>query len=97
MSTTYTAVTLAERPVADIIPGQTFKLETRQVPKEADLKDGEVIFESNYLSLDPAMRGWLDGKIPDSDDGHLIRSPRYFLPGFTHHQIGSLIALLSCF
>lgn len=28
---------------------------------EKDLKDGQVLVESIYLSLDPAMRGWLNG------------------------------------
>lgn len=28
---------------------------------EKDLKDEQVLVESLYLSLDPAMRGWLNG------------------------------------
>jgi hypothetical protein len=28
---------------------------------EADLKDDQVLIETLYLSLDPAMRGWLNG------------------------------------
>ncbi|KAI0014691.1 hypothetical protein F4780DRAFT_187889 [Xylariomycetidae sp. FL0641] len=51
---------LAERPKADIIPGQTFKLETKPAPTADDLKDGQVLVEALYLSLDPAMRGWLN-------------------------------------
>lgn len=54
-------VVLAERPKAEIIPGQTFKTEKQPIPREQDLKDGEVLVENLYLSLDPAMRGWLNG------------------------------------
>jgi NADPH-dependent curcumin reductase CurA len=62
MASTYQAVVLAKRPKETIIPGETFKLITKPTPKESDLKDGEVIFESIYLSLDPAMRSWLNGE-----------------------------------
>ncbi|GAP90653.2 putative NADP-dependent leukotriene b4 12-hydroxydehydrogenase [Rosellinia necatrix] len=51
---------LAERPKAHIIPGQTFRLEKGTAPTAADLKDGQVLVEALYLSLDPAMRGWLN-------------------------------------
>ncbi|ORY68283.1 uncharacterized protein BCR38DRAFT_335663 [Pseudomassariella vexata] len=51
---------LAERPKGDIIPGQTFKLEKTAAPTASDLKDGEILVEALYLSLDPAMRGWLN-------------------------------------
>jgi NADPH-dependent curcumin reductase CurA len=61
MSTTYQSVVLAKRPKDNIVPGETFALKTQKAPTEADLKDGEVLFESLYLSLDPAMRGWLNG------------------------------------
>jgi NADPH-dependent curcumin reductase CurA len=59
---TYNAVHLAKRPKEGIVPGDTFVLKKHPVPKASDLKDGEVIFQSLYLSLDPAMRGWLNGK-----------------------------------
>jgi NADPH-dependent curcumin reductase CurA len=52
---------LAERPEGDIVVGKTFKLETSEAPTAADLKEGEILVESLYLSLDPAMRGWLNG------------------------------------
>ena len=52
---------LAERPTGDIIPGRTFKAERGPAPTADDLKDGEILVESLYLSLDPAMRGWLNG------------------------------------
>ncbi|KAF2665739.1 NADP-dependent leukotriene B4 12-hydroxydehydrogenase [Microthyrium microscopicum] len=73
---TYTAVHLAERPKAEILPGQTFTLKKHASPKESDLKDGEVIFQSLYLSLDPAMRGWLNdvrSYVPPVQIGEIMR------------------------
>lgn len=52
---------LAERPKTHIVPGQTFRLEKAPAPTADDLKDGQVLVEALYLSLDPAMRGWLNG------------------------------------
>jgi len=54
-------VVLAERPETDIIPGRTFKLVKEPAPTADQLKDGEILVETLYLSLDPAMRGWLNG------------------------------------
>lgn len=51
----------AKRPTADVVPGETFSAVTSPAPTEADLQDGEVIFETHYLSLDPSMRVWLKG------------------------------------
>lgn len=56
------SIVFAKRPTGEIIPGETFRVETKAAPTEADLKDGEVLFESHYLSLDPSMRVWLRGK-----------------------------------
>lgn len=58
---TSTSYIFAKRPTADIIPGETFSAVTSPAPTEADLQDGEVIFETHYLSLDPSMRVWLKG------------------------------------
>ncbi|KAM0328739.1 hypothetical protein ACHAQA_005152 [Verticillium albo-atrum] len=69
-------IVLAERPKADIIPGQTFKAEKNPIPREEDLKDGEVLVENLYLSLDPAMRGWLNDKrsyLPPVQIGETMR------------------------
>ena len=57
----YTSVHLGARPKDEIVPGETFKLQSNKMPEASDLKDGEVVFKSLYLSLDPAMRGWLNG------------------------------------
>ncbi|KAI1427655.1 hypothetical protein F5Y12DRAFT_144967 [Xylaria sp. FL1777] len=51
---------LAERPKTHIVPGQTFRLEKSPAPTADDLKDGQILLETLYLSLDPAMRGWLN-------------------------------------
>ncbi|KDN62542.1 putative zinc-binding dehydrogenase [Colletotrichum sublineola] len=64
MSTQNLSIVLAERPTAEIVPGQTFKTEQKPIPKAEDLKDGEILIENWYLSLDPAMRGWLNGTCP---------------------------------
>ncbi|KAI1100914.1 hypothetical protein F4804DRAFT_344387 [Jackrogersella minutella] len=51
---------LAERPGGDIVPGRTFNLVETDAPTTDDLKDGQVLVETLYLSLDPAMRVWLN-------------------------------------
>ncbi|KAI1122761.1 hypothetical protein F5Y10DRAFT_253329 [Nemania abortiva] len=51
---------LAQRPKTHIVPGETFRLEKAPAPTADDLKDGQVLVEALYLSLDPAMRGWLN-------------------------------------
>ena len=58
---TYTQVVLVERPTGSIIPGQTFKLKQEKRIEESDLKDGQVLIETRYLGMEPAMRGWLNG------------------------------------
>lgn len=56
----YTSIQLAERPKDQIVPGKTFTAKTQSLPSASSLKDGQVLFQSLYLSLDPAMRGWLN-------------------------------------
>ncbi|GKT55995.1 NADP-dependent leukotriene B4 12-hydroxydehydrogenase [Colletotrichum tofieldiae] len=76
MSQQNLSVVLAERPTAEIIPGQTFKTEQKPIPKAEDLKDGEILIENWYLSLDPAMRGWLNDRrsyIPPVQIGEVMR------------------------
>lgn len=50
-----------KRPTAEIVPGETFRPVTSPAPTEADLKDGEVLFETYYLGMEPSMRVWLKG------------------------------------
>ncbi|KIX09780.1 uncharacterized protein Z518_00861 [Rhinocladiella mackenziei CBS 650.93] len=77
MAPTYKSIVLAKRPKDNIIPGETFSLITdNPTPSASDLKDGEVLFESNYLSIDPAMRGWLNDTrsyIPPVKIGEVMR------------------------
>lgn len=60
MSAQILSVVLAERPKGPIVPGKTFHHKFVPAPQASDLKDGEILLETLYLSLDPAMRGWLD-------------------------------------
>ncbi|KAK1635824.1 zinc-binding dehydrogenase [Colletotrichum phormii] len=76
MSQQNLSVVLAERPTAEIIPGKTFKTEQKPIPKAEDLKDGEILIENWYLSLDPAMRGWLNDRrsyLPPVQIGEIMR------------------------
>ncbi|KAK0625213.1 hypothetical protein B0T17DRAFT_590847 [Bombardia bombarda] len=69
-------VELAERPTGPVVPGKTFRQTTVPAPTEADLRDGQVLLEALYLSLDPAMRGWLDDKrsyLPPVQIGEVMR------------------------
>ncbi len=52
----YTRIVLNERPLADITP-TTFRIEN--VAFDLRPGQGEVLVRVNWLSLDPAMRGWL--------------------------------------
>ena len=61
---TYHSVVLAKRPKDQITAGETFSVVSNPRPAEDDLKDGQVLVEVLYLSLDPAMRGWLNGGCP---------------------------------
>ncbi|EXJ91855.1 hypothetical protein A1O3_00405 [Capronia epimyces CBS 606.96] len=85
MAPTYKAVTLAKRPKDSIVAGETFTVVAKPTPSAHDLKDGEVLFESNYLSIDPAMRGWLNDTrsyIPPVQIGEVMRG----------HAVGTVVA-----
>ncbi|KAF4612827.1 hypothetical protein G7Y89_g15547 [Cudoniella acicularis] len=73
---TYQSVVLAQRPKDHIIPGETFAKKTNPMVSEKDLKDGEILVETLYLSLDPAMRGWLNDRrsyVPPVQIGETMR------------------------
>ncbi len=53
---TNTQVKLASRPVGNPQP-DNFTIETNEVPA---LTDGQLLIKTNYISLDPAMRGWMN-------------------------------------
>ncbi|KAF9252722.1 hypothetical protein DTO027I6_3153 [Penicillium roqueforti] len=64
------------RPETNIVPGETFAVQKHTTPTSEELEDGEVVLESLYLSLDPAMRGWLDDRpsyIPPVAIGEIMR------------------------
>ncbi|KAL2268303.1 hypothetical protein VTJ83DRAFT_3149 [Remersonia thermophila] len=68
---------LAERPTGGIVPGKTFQLRRVPAPTEADLKEGQLLLESLYVSFDPAMRGWLDDRrsyVPPVQIGEVMRA-----------------------
>lgn len=44
-----------ENPAAEVQP-DTFKLVTKPIP---ELKDGEVLVKVEFISNDPAQRGWI--------------------------------------
>ena len=61
MTSTYKSVILARRPTENIVPGETFEVKQESTIPSADvLKEGEVVFVTNYLSIDPGMRDWLN-------------------------------------
>lgn len=77
-----TQIVLRQRPTAAIIDtlGQsdsTYEKRVVPVPSEAELKEGEVLVRVEYVSLDPAMRGWLrDARsyIPPVQIGEVMRA-----------------------
>lgn len=71
----YLSIHLAERPKAEIVPS-TFETRSNKIPSASDLKDGQVLVRTNYLSLDPAMRGWLNDArsyVPPVKIGEVMR------------------------
>ncbi|KAM0790955.1 hypothetical protein ACM66B_004260 [Microbotryomycetes sp. NB124-2] len=60
---TQSRITLQKRPQAEVSPDLTgkghFLLETN-VPIDKELKDDQILVKNEYISLDPAMRGWLN-------------------------------------
>ncbi|KAH9002961.1 alcohol dehydrogenase [Lactarius hatsudake] len=70
----YTRIVLNERPIADTTP-TTFRIE--KVPFSLKPGAGEILVRVTWLSLDPAMRGWLSDArsyIPPVQIGEVMRS-----------------------
>lgn len=63
-----TKILLSKRPGAEIIPSEVFTTTTIPQPQASDLKDGQVLIETLYLSLDPIMSYWIRGKAYDYMD-----------------------------
>jgi NADPH-dependent curcumin reductase CurA len=73
---TFTRIVLQERPKGDIIPDRTFK-QLQVSLNELKPKEKEVLVKVNYISLDPAMRGWLDDRrsyVPPVKIGETMRA-----------------------
>lgn len=70
----YKAVQLIKRPLTVITP-DIFKVVTMETPP---LKQGEVLIKQTHMSLDPAMRGWMNedknSYIPPVELGEIMRS-----------------------
>ena len=67
-------VVLAKRPSPGLVTPDTFAVKEAAV---ADLNDGEILIKIAYVSLDPAMRGWInEGKsyVPPVAIGGVMRS-----------------------
>ncbi len=64
---------LAERPVGTP-DASTWRLETNPIP---EIKEGEFLIKQHYISLDPAMRGWMNDMksyIPPVQIGEVMRA-----------------------
>ncbi|KAF4960050.1 hypothetical protein FSARC_10581 [Fusarium sarcochroum] len=59
---TYKSVHLACRPKGRIEPSNTFQVKNHATPSTSDLEEGQILVRVHYLSVDPAMRSWLDDK-----------------------------------
>jgi NADPH-dependent curcumin reductase CurA len=71
----YTRIVLQERPKTHIVPSTTFRSEV--LPFDLKPGDAQVLVKVNWLSLDPAMRGWLnDGRsyVPPVQIGDVMRA-----------------------
>lgn len=59
---TFQTIVLAKRPgFGPVVANETFSSKNANRKNEKDLKEGEFEVQTLYLSLDPAMRGWLNG------------------------------------
>lgn len=73
--TTFTAITLIKRPQSGVIDSSIFDVVEKQIPTIAP---GQVLVKQNYMSLDPAMFGWMSSDtnsyIPPVALGDVMRS-----------------------
>jgi NADPH-dependent curcumin reductase CurA len=73
-SNNYTRIILRERPITNIVPS-TFRSEV--LPLDLKPEDAQVLVKVNWLSLDPAMRGWLRDTrsyVPPVQIGEVMRA-----------------------
>jgi NADPH-dependent curcumin reductase CurA len=72
---TFNQIVLRERPVADILP-DTFESKTKAFD-ELHVGKNQALVQVTYISLDPAMRGWIrEGRsyVPPVKIGEVMRS-----------------------
>ena len=83
LPSTYSKIVLRERPKAEIKPsltdGQgTFSLvEGVPLPSKSDLKPDQVLVQVEWVSVDPAQRGWLNDArsyVPPVKIGEIMRA-----------------------
>lgn len=55
-----TKVYILNNPPSGAIQPDTFKLQTQSLPKENELKEGELLLKTIALSNDPAQRTWME-------------------------------------
>ncbi|CAG8517813.1 11378_t:CDS:10 [Acaulospora morrowiae] len=55
-----TQVLFVKRPIGLFNPRETFKIVKTPIPTREDLKNEEILVKIRYLSLDPAMRPWMN-------------------------------------
>ena len=70
----YKAIKLVKRPALEITP-DVFEVVTLETP---ELEDGQMLLKQTHMSLDPAMRGWMNedrnSYIPPVELGEVMRS-----------------------
>lgn len=54
-----TVVRMMQRPVGAVVPGVDLVVKREATPKASAVRPGELLLHRLYLSLDPAMRGWM--------------------------------------
>lgn len=55
-----TKVYILNDPPSGAIKPDTFKIQTQSLPKENELKEGELLLKTIALSNDPAQRTWME-------------------------------------
>ncbi|PHH74403.1 hypothetical protein CDD80_3098 [Ophiocordyceps camponoti-rufipedis] len=92
------SVILAERPHGHAVPGKTLEFRQHPTASEEDLKESHIFVETLYLSLDPAMRLWMNGDIITAETGwtqHAILPEGKFTPASHFNGVTDPQLLLS--
>ena len=67
------SIHFVERPQGEFVPEKQFRREVTPAPKAEDVKDGQILVETLYASIDPAMRPRMNGNGPSTNA--IILSP----------------------